>query len=510
MTQATGGADPGTTRASILYREKIPETSGARAPSGEEDRLRDFLAEPSPLKALALWVGEERLRALRDKTALRNLLSRDIARIDALLSEQVNAILHHPQFQGLEASWRGLRYLVEGADPEEGIKVRVLSVSWKELARDAERAAEFDQSQLWRKIYNEEFGMPGGEPFGVLIGDYELRHRPAADHPIDDLDVLESISHVAAAAFAPFLAAASPALLGLESFNQLERPMELGKIFQHEEYLRWRSFRDSEDSRFVGLTLPRVLMRLPYRADGSRADGFRFHEDVEGPDSRKYLWGNAAYAFGAVLLRAFTESRWLAEIRGVKRDELGGGLVTGLPVHSFGMEAAGVAGKCSTELTITDQQEKELGDLGFVPLCHLKDTEHCAFYGNASVQKPKTYTEIAATMNARISSMLQYMLCVSRFAHYLKVRTQYKIGGFTEAQMLEDDLNRWINDYVAPDAEASPAVKAKFPLREAQVQVKEAPGRPGSYQCVMHLMPHYQLDTVTASVSLKTEMGPGR
>jgi len=484
-------------------REKPPATGGG-------DLLEAFLLEPSPWRAIQDWMGPARLARLGSRESVLRALSRDIASLDALISGQVNAILHHPRFQKLEASWRGLRYLVEEAGDEEDIKIRMLSATWKELARDAERAVEFDQSQLFRKIYSDEFGMPGGEPFGVLIGDYQVRHTQSRDHAIDDLEVLNSISQVAAAAFAPFVAGIDPALLGLENFSQLERHINLQRIFEQPEYIRWRSFRDSEDSRFIGLTLPRVLMRTPHLDDGSREECFRFREDVEGPDREKYLWGNAAYAYGGVLIRAFASCGWLAEIRGVTRNEDGGGLVTGLPVHSFSTDRTGVAPKSSTDLIISEHLEKELGDLGFIPLCHLQDTELCAFFGSQSVQKPKSYSELTATMNARISAMLQYMLCVSRFAHYMKVRTQYKIGSFMEAQELEDELNRWINDYVAPDADASPAVKAKFPLREAQIQVRERPDKPGNYQCVMHLLPHYQLDAVTATVTLRTEMGPGQ
>lgn len=436
-------------------------------------------------------------------------LVRRIARIDELVSRQLNAILHHPRFQGLEASWRGLRYLVEEAEEDESIKVKVLNASWKELARDAERAVEFDQSQLFRKVY-DELDAPGGEPFGVLIGDYQLRHRPASDHPTDDLETLASVSQVAAAAFAPFIAGAEPAFLGLTGFSQLERPLDLGGILDQTEYIKWRSLRDAEDSRFIGLTLPRVLMRLPWPDDGSRPDGFRFREEVEGPDRSAYLWGNAAYAFGAVVVRAFIDSGWLAEIRGAKRGEEGGGLVTGLPVHCFSTDRSGVALRSSTEVMVGDHQEKELGELGFIPLCHLKDTVYCAFYGNQSVQKPRVYAELAPTMNARISSMLQYMLCVSRFAHYLKVRMRNKVGSFTEASAIEDDLNHWVHDYVAPDSDASQEVKARYPLREAHIEVREREGKPGNFRCVMRLVPHYQLDAVSATVELKTELGPAR
>ncbi len=273
-------------------------------------------------------------------------LGRAIAMLDELLTRQTNAILHHPRFQSLEAAWRGLRYLVDQAEGAENVKIRILSVSWKELARDAERAVEFDQSQLFRKVYSEEFDTPGGEPFSVLLGDYDIRHRLTEEHPVDDLATLKAISGVAAAAFAPFVAAAHPSLFGMNEFATLEQPLNLPRTFDQLEYLKWQEFRASEDSRFVGLALPRVLMRLPYEENSRAARGFRFHEDVAGPDRGKYLWGNAVYAFGGVLIRAFAQTAWLADIHGVRRDEDGGGIVTGLPIHSFSTDKRGVAAKC--------------------------------------------------------------------------------------------------------------------------------------------------------------------
>lgn len=475
------------------------------------DRLAAFLSSRSAAEGLPLWFGQPREElAKRSKDQVARFLTRDIARIDELLSGQVNAILHHPSFQRLEASWRGLEYLTRQGEGVENLKIRVLNVSWRELTRDLDRAIEFDQSQLFKKVYSEEFDTPGGEPYGVLIGDYEITHRIGPDHPTDDVAALAAISQVAAAAFAPFIAAVDPSLFGLESFADLERPMDLARGFEQAEYLKWRTFRETEDARFVGLAAPRILMRLPYEDRGDRVDGFRFREDVEGPDRSKYLWGNVNYAFGAVLIRAFAESGWLADIRGVQRGQATGGIVTGLPVQSFSTDSPGVAQKCSTDVIMTDDREKELGDLGFIPLCHAADTEFSAFYGNQSVQKPKKYDEQAATINARISSMLQYMLCVSRFAHYLKVIGRDKVGSFAEASDVEDFLHRWIQQYVIIDDNASDSVKAEYPLREAKIEVRERPGKPGNYVCVAHLRPHFQLDELVASVRLVTELSPPR
>ncbi len=429
-----------------------------------------------------------------------------MAHLDRLLAEGVNAILHHPRFQKLEAAWRGLKYLTEQAEGAENVKIRLLSVSWNELSRDLERAIEFDQSQLFRKIYSDEFGTPGGEPFGLLLGDYEIRPRPSAEHPIDDVAALGAVSQVAAAAFAPFVAGVHPSMFGLDQFTELEQPLQLAKPFEQLEFLKWKTFRQSEDARFVGLTLPRVLMRLPYEDGGGRATGFRFAEDTAVRSD--YLWGNAAFAFGGVVIRAFAESGWLAGIRGVERDSEKGGLAPGLPVHCFATDKQGVARKCSTDVVVGDFQEQELSELGFIPLCHCVDTEYSAFYSNQSVQIPKRYDEPAATMNARISAMLQYMLCVSRFAHYLKVAARDKIGSFAEAGECEDYLNRWLQQYVTSDGDAPPEVKAKYPLREAGVRVRESPGKPGSYQCVAHLWPHFGLDEATTALRITTELTP--
>ena len=479
-------------------------------PGEARSKLEAFLQEPSPAKALARWIGwTTDGGASIGRQQVVQLLSRHVAQLDAMLTRQVNAILHHPRFQKLEASWRGLRYLTEQAGGAENVNIRVLSVSWKELARDLERAIEFDQSQLFRKVYGEEFDTPGGEPFSVLLGDYEVRPRLCAEHAVDDMGVLRAVSQVAAAAFAPFVAAAHPAMFGLDHFTGLEQPLNLAGTFQQSDYFHWRELRNQEDSRFLGLTLPRVLMRLPYEDDGSRVDGFRFQEEVAGPDRGKYLWGNAAYAFGAVLIRAFAESGWLANIRGAQRDVEGGGLVPDLPVHSFSTDKQGLVPKCSTDVIVTDYQEQELSELGFIPLCRCTDTEFSVFYANQSVQKPKEYDELPATMNARISAMLQYMLCVSRFAHYLKVAARDKVGAFSEASECESFLHRWLQQYVTSDPEAAPEVKAEYPLREASVRVRDHPGKPGSYLCIAHLWPHFELDELTSTVRVTTELTPG-
>lgn len=485
-------------------------TSSAGQASSRLDR---FLQQPLSVNAVGDWLGPlPVLRGAALKRYIAQRLNRDIARLDALLNRQVNAILHHPAFQKLEASWRNLRFLVNQVpEGSKDIKIKVLSVSWAELTKDLTvRSLEFDQSQLFRKVYSDEFGMPGGEPFGVLLGDYEIRHRMSAEHPYNDVDTLSAIAGVAAAAFAPFIAAAHPSLLELSSFTDLHRPLNLSQTFESLDYLKWKAFRKQEDARFVGLTLPRVLARLPYVDDNTRTDGFRFREETANTDPERprgnYLWGNAAYAFGAVLIRAFADSGWLADIRGARRGELSGGVVAGLPIHSFTTDKRGVAPKSSSDAIITDAQEKELGMLGFIPLCYCQDTELSAFYGNQSVQEPREWDQLSATVNARLSAMLQYIFCASRIAHYLKAIGRDRIGSFKLAVDVQNHLHRWLMNYTS----AMDTGEAKHPLREASVEIEEVPDQPGTYRCRMFLRPHYQLDQLSAALSLETTLAPSK
>jgi type VI secretion system protein ImpC len=361
-----------------------------------------------------------------------------------------------------------------------------------------EKATEFDQSTLFKKVYEEEFGMFGGASYGALIGDYEFGNHP------QDLSLLEKVSQVAAAAHAPFISAASPKILNLDSFTDLGQPRDLAKIFQSVEYAKWKSFRESEDSRYVGLALPHILMRLPYGKDNVPVESFNFEEEVTGAEHNKYLWGNAAFALGSRLTDAFAKFHWTAAIRGVE----GGGLVQGLPVHTFKTDEGDVALKCPTEIAVTDRREKELADLGFIPLVHCKGTDYAAFFSTQTANKPRTYDSAAANANARISAQLQYILAVSRFAHYLKSIMRDKIGSFMTKQNAQDFLNRWISKYVLLDDNATQIMKAKFPLREARVDVSEIPGKPGCYRAVAFLKPHYQLDELTVSLRLVADLPP--
>jgi len=424
------------------------------------------------------------------------MISARVAQIDHLVSIQLNEILHNAQFQKLESTWRGLKYLLGQSETGTQLKIRILNASKKDLLRDLQRAPEFDQSAMFKKVYEEEYGLYGGEPFGALVGDYEFSKHP------EDLELLEKVSQVAAAAHAPFLSAASSELLNMESFTNLDQPRDIGKIFDSTEYAKWKGFRESEDSKYVALTCPRVLMRLPYGRDTAPVEGFNFEEGVDGTDHSKYLWGNAAYALAAKMTQAFATYGWCVAIRGVE----GGGLVDGLPSHTFRTDEGDVALKCPTEIAITDRREKELADQGLVPLVHCKGTDKAAFFSIQSCNKPKLYDSDNATANARISAQLPYMMATCRFAHYLKSMMRDKIGGFMSRDDCWRYLNRWIGQYVTQDDKASQATKAKFPLREARVDVEEVKGKPGVYRAVAYLRPHFQLDELNVSLRLVAEL----
>jgi len=424
------------------------------------------------------------------------MITQRVAQIDHLISLQLNEVMHHPALQKLEGTWRGLRYLMDQSETSTMLKIRVLNVSKKDLLRDLQKAAEFDQSAMFKKVYEDEFGVYGGEPYGALIGDYEFSKHP------EDLELLEKASQVAAAAHAPFLSAASPELLNMPSFTSLDQPRDIAKIFDSTEYAKWKSFRQSEDSKYVCLTCPRILMRLPYGAATKPVEGFNYEEGVDGTDHSKYLWGNAAYALGTRMTAAFAMYNWCTAIRGVE----GGGLVEGLPAHTFQTDEGDVALKCPTEIAITDRREKELADQGLVPLVHCKGTDKAAFFSIQSCNKPKIYDSDAATANARISAQLPYMMATCRFAHYLKSMMRDKIGSFLSRDDCWRFLNRWISQYVTQDDMADQATKAQFPLREARVDVEEIKGKPGCYRAISYLRPHFQLDELSVSLRLVADL----
>jgi type VI secretion system protein ImpC len=424
------------------------------------------------------------------------MINSRIAELDALISRQLNEILHAEPLQKLEASWRGLHYFVSQTETSSSLKIKLLNISKNDLFKDLDKAVEFDQSQIFKKIYEEEYGTLGGSPFGALIGDYEFGRHP------QDIALLEKMSGVAATSHAPFIAASSPAMFNFESFTELAGPRDLEKIFDNETYLKWNMFRKSDDSRYVGLCMPHVLMRLPYGKETVPVEEFDFEEGVDGRDHSKYLWGNAAYAFAARLTDAFARHEWCAAIRGVE----GGGLVEGLPAHTFITDDGDVATKCPTEIAITDRRENELAKLGFIPLCYYKGTDTAVFMGAQSTQKPQLYLDDDANANSRLSTQLQYILACSRFAHFIKVMMRDKVGSFMSREQCESFLNRWITHYVLLDDNASQEMKARFPLREARVEVSEIPGKPGAYTAVAFLRPHFQLEELAVSLRLVAKL----
>ena len=439
-------------------------------------------------------VVEEGVRATGD---VESMIAARIAEIDTLLSAQVNTIIHAPEFQRLEASWRGLHHLVAEREPSRQLKIRVLDVAKDDLRRDLESASEFDQSALFKKVYEEEYGTFGGEPFGALVADYEFGRHP------QDVALLERFANVAAAAHAPVITGASPALFGWDGFAQLAVARDVAKIFTTPEYVKWRAFRDSEDSRYVGLTLPRVLLREPYGPETDPVGSFCFREEVNGRDASRYLWGNAAYALGARLAAAFERYHWCASLRGVD----GGGLVEGFPSPAFGTDGGGLAVRGPTEVAVTDPREKELADLGFIALVHCKGTDCAVFYSTQSCQKAKRYDTDEANANARLATQLQYILGTSRFAHYLKVMVRDKLGTMGAAGEYESFLNQWLSSYCLGNPEAADLeTRARRPLRSGHVTVREVRGKPGAYEAVVHLQPHFQLDELSVELRLVTEL----
>lgn len=477
-----------TTEEAGLLDQIIADGRLARDDS-QKNYAKDLLGE------FVSQIMEGTITVSKDTEAMINAR---ISQIDKLISDQLNAVMHAEEFQKLEGSWRGLAYLVDKTETGERMKLRVMNVSKKDLLKDMEKAAEFDQSALFKKIYEEEFGMFGGASYGALIGDYEFTNHP------QDIALLSKVSEVAAAAHAPFLSAAGPELFNFDSFTELGEPRDMAKIFQGVDYAKWKSFRESEDSRYVALAMPHILMRLPYGKANVPVEAFDFEEQVDGTDHNQYLWGNAAYALGTRLTESFAKHSWCAAIRGVE----GGGLVEDLPVHTFKTDEGDVALKCPTEIAITDRREKELADLGFVPLVHCKGTDYAAFFSTQTGNKAKLYDTDTANANAKLSSQLQYIMAVSRFAHYLKSIMRDKIGSFMTRQNAEDFLNRWISSYVLLDDNASQEQKAKYPLREARIDVSEIPGKPGAYRAVSFLKPHFQLDELSVSLRLVSELPP--
>ena len=491
-TQAQGQAAEAAEGEISLLEQAITATKQT-----ERDETQDLLKNltEQALQGVVSW----------DKN-LTVTINKAIAAIDAMMSKQLAAVMHNEKFQKLEGSWRGLNHLVMNSETGSSLKIRMMNMSKRELYKDLDKAVEFDQSQIFKKIYESEFGIAGGEPYGALIGDYQFTSHP------EDIELLTNMSHVAAGAFAPFIAAAGSGMFGFDDFTELSKPRDLEKIFESAEYIKWRSFRESEDSRFVTLVMPSVLARTPYGKDTKPVEAFDFEEFSLGADGKSlpaehddYCWMNASYVMGTTLTSAFAQYGWCTAIRGAE----GGGKVEGLPVHLFTSDDGDTDMKCPTEIGITDRREAELSKLGFLPLCHYKNTDYSVFFGAQSAQKPKVYDDPEATANAAISSRLPYIMATSRIAHFLKVMARDKIGSFMEASDAEAWLNRWIMEYTNSNPDAGQEMKARYPLAEAKVEVKEIPGAPGSYNAVAWLRPWLQMEELTASLRMVASIPQG-
>ncbi|MBL8896672.1 MAG: type VI secretion system contractile sheath large subunit [Planctomycetes bacterium] len=453
--------------------------------------------ERSRAQELLTTLAEEAMRGTVTWSKNLTVTFREaIQGLDRVISKQLAAIMHAEPFTKLEGSWRGLHHLVMNSETGTGLKIRMMNVKKKELFKDLSKAVEFDQSETWKKLYENEFGTPGGEPYGALIGDYEITNHP------DDIELLANMSHVAAGAFAPFITSPGPGFFGFDNWEQLSKPRDLEKIFESQEYAKWRAFRESDDARFVTLTMPRTLARLPYGATTKPVEEFGFEEldpaKKGGLEHDQYCWMNAAYVMGTTMTNAFAQYGFCTAIRGAE----GGGKVQGLPTHTFTTDEGDTDTKCPTEIAITDRREAELSKCGFLPLCHYKNTDYAVFFGAQTSQKPKKYDKPDATANAAISARLPYLMATARFAHYLKVMARDKIGSFMEAKDCETWLNGWIKNYVNSNPTGGQDTRAKYPLAEARVEVKEVPGAPGSYNAVAYLRPWLQMEELTTSMRL--------
>jgi type VI secretion system protein ImpC len=478
-----------TTNEDITLLDRIVKEGKMAVESSQHAYARELLGQ------FATQILDEGMKKAPDKGVVA-MINERVAQIDKILSDQVNAIVHDEKFQALEASWRGLHDMVYGTETGSMLKLRLLNVSKKELLKDLEGAVDHDMSVLFKKVYEEEYGTFGGHPYSLFIGDYYFGRDP------QDMALLQRLSKVAAAAHAPFIAAAAPTLFDMTSFTELGVPRDMSKIFESAELTTWRGFRESEDSRYVALVLPRYAARLPYGARTNPVESFAYEEDVDGKDHSKYLWSNAAYQLGLRITDSFAKHSWTTAIRGVE----GGGKITGLTAHTFKTDDGDVVLKCPTEVTITDRREKELNDLGFIAVVNSKGSDTAAFFGGQSVNKPKLYNLDTANANAALSSRLPYVLAASRFAHYIKVIMRDKVGSFQTRQSVENFLNNWLSGYVLLSANASQGEKARFPLSEGRVDVTEVAGKPGSYSATVFLKPHFQMEELTTSIRLVAEL----
>ena len=491
-------AETGTQAAEGAVEEKIGVDDFTEL-LGKEFKPKSDRAKESIERAVRTLAEQALQETTVISTDVVSTINSIIAEIDAKLAEQINLIMHHPDFQQLEGTWRGLHYLINNTESDEMLKVKVFNISKKELGKTLKKykGASWDQSPIFKKYYEEEYGQFGGEPYGCIIGDYYFDHSP------QDVEMLGSMAQVAAASHSPFIAAASPTVMQMDNWQEISNPRDLTKIFTTPEYAGWRSLRESEDSRYVGLAMPRFLARLPYGAKTEPVEEFDFEEDTEGADSSKYTWANSAYAMGVNINRAFKEYGWCSRIRGIES----GGAVEGLPTHTFPTDDGGVDMKCPTEVAISDRREAELAKNGFMPLIHKKNTDLAAFIGAQSLQKPAEFDDPDATANAALAARLPYLFASCRFAHYLKCIVRDKIGAFKERDEMERWLQKWIMQYVDGDpANSTEQTKARLPLAGAEVKLEEVEGAPGYYSAKFFLRPHYQLEGLTVSLRLVSKL----
>lgn len=482
--QAEGATLESTDFSSLLNKEFKPKTDRAKeAVESAVATLAEFV-----LKGVTT-VSDDAIKSIESI----------IAEIDRKLTDQVNLVLHHADFQQLEGAWRGLHYLVNNTETDEMLKIRVMNISKKDLGKTLKKfkGTSWDQSPLFKKLYEEEYGQFGGEPFGCLVGDYHFDHSP------QDVELLAQIAQISAASHSPFIAGVAPSALGMDSWSELANPRDLTKIFSTPDYAAWRSLRESDDAKYLGLAMPRFLSRLPYGSKTNPVEEFDFEEDTAAADSSKYTWANSAYAMATNINRSFKLYGWCSRIRGIES----GGAVENLPVHAFPTDDGGVDMKCPTEIAISDRREAELAKSGFMPLIHKKNSDFAAFIGAQSLHKPAEYDDPDATANANLGARLPYLFATCRFAHYLKCIVRDKVGSFKE----KDDMQRWLNDWIMQYVDANPAMssettKAKKPLAAAEVRVEEVEGNPGYYRSQFFLRPHYQLEGLTISLRLVSKL----
>lgn len=484
---------------SVVLDSPVMEESGFSALLNKEFKPKTEQAKEAVELAVKTLAEQALVNSVTMSDDSYRTIGAIIGEIDRKLSEQINLIIHHEQFQTLESSWRGLNYLVNNTETDEMLKIRFMDVSKNELRRNLKRykGVGWDQSPLFKAIYESEYGQLGGEPYGCMVADYFFDHTPP------DVEMLQSISKVAAAAHTPFISGASPAVMQMDSWQELANPRDLTKIFQNTEYAPWHSLRQSDDSRYIGLAMPRFLGRLPYGIKTNPVDEFDFEESTDGSDHSKYNWINAAYAMAVNINRSFKHYGWCTSIRGVES----GGVVENLPCHTFPTDDGGIDMKCPTEIAISDRREAELSKNGFIPLLHRKNTDYAAFIGAQSLQKPQEYYDADATANANLSARLPYLFACSRFAHYLKCIVRDKIGSFKERDEVQSWLNEWIMNYVDADpANSTQETKARRPLAAAEVVVEDVEGNPGYYNSKFFLRPHFQLEGLTVSLRLVAKL----